>query len=118
MLEPWQIWAVALGGGLCTLGIRMLPMVALRNVGEGRVRDILDRTGFGVMGGLVAQTALSTGQALFVHAGGAPLRSLGMAWGILAVAIAFGLSVRFKWKLPAALIALAFLGLGGLAFSA
>lgn len=118
MLEPWQIWAVALGCGLATLGIRMLPMVALRNIGAGALRDILDRTGFGVMGGLVAQTALSTGTALFAHAGGPSARALGMAWGIVAVAIAFALSVKFKWKLPAALIALAFLALGGFAFSA
>ncbi len=118
MLEPWQIWAVALGGGLSTLAIRMLPMVALRNIGDGAFRDILDRTGFGVMGGLVAQTALNTGRALFSHAGGASMQHLGMAWGILAVAIAFTVSVRFKWKLPAALIGLAFLGVGGWAFAA
>ncbi|SBW11595.1 conserved membrane hypothetical protein [uncultured Alphaproteobacteria bacterium] len=118
MLEPWQIWAVALGGGLSTLAIRMLPMVALRNIGEGAVRDILDRTGFGVMGGLVAQTAISTGRTLFAHGGGASAQSLGMAWGIVAVAIAFALSVKFRWKLPAALVALAFFALGGVVFSA
>ena len=118
MLEPWQVWAVALGGGLATLGIRLLPMLALRNIGEGAFRDILDRTGFGVMGGLVAQTALATGKTLFAHAGGPSVQALGMAWGIVAVAIAFVLAVKFKWKLPSALIALAFLALGGIAFSA
>ena len=114
MLEPWQIWAVALGCGLSTLVLRMLPMVALRNIGTGAFRDILDRTGFGVMGAIVAQTALNTGRTLFAHG---DLRALGAAWAVIAVALAFGLSVRFKVKLPAALAGLAFLALGGWIFA-
>lgn len=117
MLEPWQIWAVALGSGLLTVALRAAPILAFRNIGEGRFRDILDRTGFGVMGGIVAQNALATGRAAFAHPGTASMQTLGMAWGVAAVAVAFLLAVRFKWKLPAALCGLAFFGLGGAIFA-
>lgn len=117
MFELWQLWAVALGSGLITLALRAAPILAFRDIGEGRLRDILDRTGFGVMGGIVAQNALSTGRAAFAHEGGAEMQALGMAWGVAAVGVAFLLAVRFKWKLPAALCGLAFFGIGGAIFA-
>jgi len=114
-LTPWQAWMVALAGGLVTLAIRVLPVVAFRNLGGGRLRDILDCTGFGIMGAIVAQTALKSGRALFAGSG-AGMVHLGMLWAILAVALAFVLSVRFGWKILATLAGLSFFLIGGLVF--
>lgn len=116
VIAPWQAWAVAGGAGLATVALRVAPILALRNIGSGWFRDILDRTGFGIMGGIVAQTALRSGRALF--AADPSLQQLGMLWAVLAVLLTFLLSVRFKWKLLATLSGLAFLGLGGVVFGA
>ncbi len=116
LLEPWQAWAVALGSGLGTVALRIAPVLAFRNIGGGWFRDILDRTGFGVMGGIVAQTALRSGQAMF--AGASPdLQNLVMLWAVLAVGIAFLLAVWRKWKIAATLIGLGFFALGGAVFA-
>ena len=69
---------------------------AFCNIGDGWFRDVLDRTGFGIMGGIVAQTALRSGQAMFVAGGDPVLQKLGMIWAVLAVAVAFLLSVWRK----------------------
>lgn len=118
VLTPWQAWVVALGGGFATIGLRVMPILAFRNIGSGAFRDVLDRTGFGIMGGLVAQTALASGQALFAAQGASGGAALGMTWAIIAVVLAFVLAVWRKWKLIATLVGMAFFVLGGFVFAA
>ncbi|MBN2751384.1 MAG: AzlD domain-containing protein [Rhodospirillaceae bacterium] len=116
ILDPWQAWVVALGSGLATVALRIMPVLAFRNIGSGWFRDVLDRTGFGIMGGIVAQTALRSGRAMFAGTANPELLQVGMLWAVMAVLLTFLLSVRFKWKLLATLSGLAFFALGGMIF--
>ncbi|MCF1503061.1 AzlD domain-containing protein [Afifella sp. H1R] len=90
VLSHWQLWAVAAGAGLGTLLLRLVPLFAREAIGGERIREFFDRAGYGILGGIVATSALRSGQGLF-H--GAPL--VGSVVAIVCVVIAFTIAV---WK--------------------
>jgi len=90
MFSNWQFWALAAGAGLGTLSLRIIPLVARERIGGERIRAFFDRAGYGILGGIVATSALKSGQGLF-HAD--PV--LGSVVALACVLAAFALSV---WK--------------------
>ncbi|MBZ8132424.1 AzlD domain-containing protein [Afifella sp. IM 167] len=90
MFSNWQFWALAAGAGLGTLALRIVPLVARDAIGGERIREFFDRAGYGILGGIVATSALRSGQGLYE---GDPV--LGSVVALSCVLAAFALSV---WK--------------------
>ncbi|ABC24093.1 AzlD domain-containing protein [Rhodospirillum rubrum] len=84
LFTEWQLWAVAAGGGLGTLLLRLVPVVAQNAIAGARIRLFFDRAGFGILGGIVSTSALKSGQSLFT---GTPVA--GASWALLCVGVAF-----------------------------
>ncbi|WP_321340970.1 AzlD domain-containing protein [Breoghania sp.] len=64
-LANWQLWAVAGGAALVTLLLRVIPLFARNRMGGERIREFFDRAGYGILGGIVATSALRSGRNLF-----------------------------------------------------
>ncbi|SJZ49200.1 AzlD domain-containing protein [Consotaella salsifontis] len=86
-LPDWQLWAVVLGGGIATIALRLVPLVLGDALASEGIRRFFDRAGTGVLGGIIATSALRTGQTLLT---GVP--AAGPAVALLAVIVAFALA--------------------------
>lgn len=97
-LEPWHLWAVALGSGAVTMLLRLGPTLLLGGAPLGeRTRRLLDLAGYAILGGIVGLAALK--------AGGADAQALTAV--AVALAATIGLSVWRGWTLLAALTGMA-----------
>ena len=86
----WQLWAVAAGAGFGTLLLRIIPLVAREKIGGERIREFFDRAGYGILGGIVATSALRAGHNLLKSD-----PTTGAIVAIVCVIVAFIISV---WK--------------------
>ena len=84
----WQLWAVAAGAGFGTLLLRIIPLVAREKIGGERIREFFDRAGYGILGGIVATSALRSGRNLFTHE-----PTIGAIVAIACVIVAFAIAV-------------------------
>ncbi|KAA5606123.1 hypothetical protein F1188_06760 [Roseospira marina] len=87
---PWQLWAVAAGGGLGTLALRLIPVFGQNVIRGERTRAFLDRAGYGILGGIVSSSALKAGAVLTAGqglAGAGPWIGLGCAGLALLLAL-------------------------------
>jgi|GEM_PF-4917369 len=105
-----QLWIVAVGSGLGTLCLRLVPLFASRAIAGEKARLFFDRAGYGILGGIVSSSAIKSSHAVFTGGG-----AIGPGIALVCVAIAFGLSLwRGGTILPTLLGLALFVGAGAL----
>ncbi|WP_321504213.1 AzlD domain-containing protein [Breoghania sp.] len=88
VFAEWQLWAVAGGAALGTLLLRLIPLVARNRMGGERIREFFDRAGYGILGGIVATSALRSGSNLFKTE-----QTIGCIVAVVCVIVAFLIAV-------------------------